>query len=225
MIHTFWSVKGGSGVTVTAAAYAANWARRDGPTLLVDLRGDQPAALGRPEPVGAGWSDWLATPGGTADALGRLAVRVDDDLSLLPVGGRTTWPTDRVHLLVAALDALPRVVVDAGVLDPGVVDLWAADAGASVLPGAEFRLAGRSTLVVRPCYLALRRAMRSSRHADDLIVVHEPERALHGRDVAEVLGLDLLATIDVTPGIARSVDAGVLIRRPNRWIDPSLRAA
>lgn len=235
MIHTFWSVKGGSGVTVTAAAYAAGWARRDGPTLLVDLCGDQPAALGRPEPIGAGWTDWLATPGGTADALGRLAVRVDDRLSILPVGGRVSWPSDRVQLLVAALQALPRVVVDAGIVQDaapgvgapptGVVEAGMEDAGVSGLPGAAVRRAGRSTLVVRPCYLALRRAMHASRHADDLIVLAEPERALRARDVAEVLGLDLLTTIDVTAGIARSVDAGVLLRRPNRWIESSLRVA
>ena len=51
VLVTCWSVKGGSGTTVVAAALALSLARRDEGALLVDLAGDVPAALGCPEPT------------------------------------------------------------------------------------------------------------------------------------------------------------------------------
>ena len=53
-----WSAKGGSGTTVVAAALALG-----SPTdsLLIDLDGELPAALGVPEPSGQGLSDWFAS--------------------------------------------------------------------------------------------------------------------------------------------------------------------
>ncbi len=41
----FWSPKGGSGTSVTAAAVAVQAARVRGPVRLVDLCGDLPAVL------------------------------------------------------------------------------------------------------------------------------------------------------------------------------------
>ena len=240
MLHTFWSVKGGSGVTVTAALYAAALARRHGATTLVDLCGDQPAALGLPEPQGAGWHDWLATPDGSAEALDRLLLSAGDRLTLLPVGthpptadrvsaGRAPGPADRVPGLVAALSELGHVVVDAGVIDPTA--RGAADGllgGAVELRGelfAQLAGAGRTTLVLRPCYLTLRRAMKVAAHVDDIVVVSEPERALGARDVARLLGARVLADVAVDPAVARSVDAGTLLRRRHRSIHRSLEAS
>lgn len=248
MLHTFWSVKGGSGVTVTSAIVAGWHARRDGPTLVVDLCGDLPAALGLAEPSGAGWTDWLSAPESAPAALGRLTVPVADQLSLLPVGSTRDWPDERVDDLVATLLALPRVIVDAGVVD---VDVGIGDVGVGEAGVGEARVggvgagdvgiggardvrcplgalrtalvrAGRSTLVIRPCYLALRRAMRAE-GADDVLVLEEPERALSATDVATVLDLPLMASVHVDAAIARSVDAGLLARRPHRSVERALR--
>ena len=75
MVISCWSVKGGSGTTVVAAALSMAWARRRAGALLVDLGGDLPAALGITGD-GPGVVDWCgleegALGGGvlTGDAL------------------------------------------------------------------------------------------------------------------------------------------------------------
>src|SRR5260370_31120138 len=56
-----WSVKGGSGATVVAAALALLLARSTrGGAALADLAGDAPAAFGVPEPEGGGLAGRLA---------------------------------------------------------------------------------------------------------------------------------------------------------------------
>jgi len=50
MFIIFTSPKNGNGVTVTAASYALLSAIRGTRTVLIDLCGDQPAALGMQEP-------------------------------------------------------------------------------------------------------------------------------------------------------------------------------
>ena len=83
--------------------------------------------------------------------------------------------------------------------------------------------ADASLLVVRPCYLALRRAVRleATRRAAGVVLVEEPGRALGTREVADVLGRPVVARIPVRDTIARAVDAGVL---PTRLPEPLERA-
>ena len=57
-MYLCWSAKGGSGTTVIAAALGLVLSHHR-PTLLVDLGGDAPAALGMAEPSGPGVHDWL----------------------------------------------------------------------------------------------------------------------------------------------------------------------
>ena len=70
-----WSAKGGSGTTVVAAALALG-STID--SLLVDLDGELPAALGVPEPSGQGLSDWFASDAPERAVLD-LAVKVAAD--------------------------------------------------------------------------------------------------------------------------------------------------
>jgi hypothetical protein len=72
-----------------------------------------------------------------------------------------------------------------------------------------------SIVVLRPCYLALRRAASDElvRTASGIVVVEEQGRALGMREVADVLGVPVLATVSVRAAIARVVDAGVLVAR------------
>jgi hypothetical protein len=77
-------------------------------------------------------------------------------------------------------------------------------------------------LVLRgPCYLALRAALEAPWKADGVILVSEPGRALRAADVADVLGIPILAEVPFDPVVARAVDAGVLLDRVGRL--PSLR--
>lgn len=75
-----------------------------------------------------------------------------------------------------------------------------------------------SFLVIRPCYLAIRRALASTGpRASGVVLVAEPERSLGHRDIEDVLGVPVVATIAVTAAVARSVDAGLLMARPPRF--------
>lgn len=73
--------------------------------------------------------------------------------------------------------------------------------------------AGLSLLVLRPCYLALRRALRAPLQPGAVVLVGEPQRALQQADVEDVLGLRVRAAIPWKPAIATAVDAGLLARR------------
>jgi hypothetical protein len=66
--------------------------------------------------------------------------------------------------------------------------------------------------VIRPCYLALRRAVADPRLGSSVgaILVEDPGRALDADDVASVLGLPVVGRVPVRSEIARAVDAGVL---------------
>ncbi|MGH9153294.1 MAG: hypothetical protein ACRD03_13055, partial [Acidimicrobiales bacterium] len=88
MLVACWSVKGGSGTTVVAAALAMVLASADAKGVtLVDLGGDLPAALGVPEPAGPGVGEWLGAGDGVGpDALRRLEVEVAPGVALVTRG-------------------------------------------------------------------------------------------------------------------------------------------
>ena len=104
MIIWYWSVKGGTGTSVVAAATAIRLASDDHDTTLVDLTGDQPALLGLiagTAPAEPGISDWVAAGDGVAaDAIGRLLEDVRPRLRLLRRGtaplpdGDNAWRWD-----------------------------------------------------------------------------------------------------------------------------------
>ena len=208
MIITCWSVKGGSGTTVVAATLALVTAKRS-PTLLVDLAGDIPAALGLPESAGPGVYDWLESGGDrrTLKALERVG---GVSLGVLHAGIPTAASGEP---LADALAADGRaVVVDAGV----------------VRAGAPFDLASAATtslLVLRPCYLALRRAAAAPLRPSGVVFVNEPGRSLSRRDVESVLGVPVVAEVDMDPAVARAVDAGLLACRLPRLLERSLKGA
>lgn len=220
-MQTIWSVKGGSGATVVAAALAVGSSRRHGATILVDLCGDAPAALGLAEPDGPGVRDWLSSPHSDAEALARLRVPVADDLTLLPCGTAQAapWSAHRGAELADALHALrSRVVVDAGRCG------GPAEADCQQDLVAELARRGTSLLVTRACYLALRRAVRSELRPDGAVLVAEPGRSLGTADVADVLGVPVTARVDLDATVARAVDAGLLLRRPPRRLERALAA-
>ena len=204
-----WSSKGGSGTTVVSAALALTHSHHRS-VVLVDLVGDQPAALGLPEPSGPGVSDWLASPTATSDALGRLTITVTDSLSLLPLGTCTTLASsERWLAFVTALAELDAHAV--------------IDAGTGVPPAELLSVGGHSLLVTRSCYLGLRRAVNASVTPTGVVVVLEPGRALTATDIERALGAPVLAEIPFDPAIARAVDAGLLASRLPRALSLRLK--
>jgi len=82
-----------------------------------------------------------------------------------------------------------------------------------------------SLLVIRPCYLALRRASVAPITPSGVVVVHEPGRALGADDVEDVLGVPVVAEVPYDPAVARAVDSGLLAQRLPRGLERSLRDA
>jgi len=82
-----------------------------------------------------------------------------------------------------------------------------------------------SLLVLRPCYLALRRALAAPVCASGVVLVREPGRALGRRDVEDVLGIPVRAEVAWDPAVARMVDAGLLGARVPRGLERAMRAA
>jgi Mrp family chromosome partitioning ATPase len=209
-----WSTKGGSGTTVVSAALATILAETSGrEVLLADLGGDCPAVLGLPDPEGPGLTDWAsAGDDAPAGALRRLELTCHGAVSLLPLGDRALT-ADAGERLLGALAADPRlVIVDCGPPTGA--------AGAVMAAGA-----GLSLLVLRPCYIALRRALAAPLRPSGVVLVEEPGRSLGRRDVEDVLGVPVRAQIPWDPAVARSVDAGLLGTRVPRQLHRALRAA
>ena len=212
MLTTCWSLKGGVGTSVVAATLALRTAESGVECLLVDLGGDQPAVLGTATPTGPGVGDWL--PAGAdvpVDALSQLEVPVVDRLSLLPLGETTAVPSaDRLAVLAAVLSATSRAcVVDAG--PTAAPDRWWVGSGASLL-------------VVRPCYLALRRVGQVD-SGTEIVLVEEPGRALRAADVGAATGARIRCRLAWDPAVARAVDAGLLATRLPRSTRPLGTAA
>lgn len=220
MVITCWSVKGGSGTTVVAAALALRLSRVAPPAVIADLAGDIPAVLGQPERVGPGLADWLAAGADVADdALERLAAEVRPGLTLLGAGGQggdraamaaTGADGERLLAALGRLDAR-NVVVDAGSV--------CTDVGLALAASSE-----RSLLVVRPCYLALRRAVAAPIRPSAVVLVEERNRTLGVADVEDILGRPVV-TVPWDAQIARAVDAGLLGNRVPKPLDRALRAA
>ena len=214
MVTVCWSPKGGSGTTVVAAALAVVLAHRGDGALLVDMAGDVPAALGVPDPMGHGVLDWLAAPDAGMAALNRLVRPGTNGLDIIPAGGAdgTVWAPARGAALIEALAAMARpVVVDAGLLRPATHEVVAR--------------ATTSLLVVRSCYLALRRAVAAPLRPSGVVLVREPGRSLGRADVEDVLGVPVVACIEQSVDVARAVDAGLLMARLPSPLARGLREA
>ena len=200
-----WSAKGGSGTTVVAAALALGSSLD---SLLIDLDGELPAALGVPEPSGQGLSDWFASDAPERSVLD-LASPVASSTRLVPRGPASIpreaprWPSLATFLADAPLE----VIVDAGCGAP---------------PPELLADRARGLLVTRPCYLSLLRASRLPR-PDGVVLVEEQGRSLTATDVAHAVGAPVVARVAIDPAIARAVDAGLLAARLPRAMVKSLQ--
>lgn len=212
MLVACWSVKGGSGTTTVAAALSLVLARRR-PVLLVDFGGDIPSVLGLPDPTGPGVVDWLAAHGDAA-ALDRLTIEATPSLRVLPWGPSTTASPKGIdgERLLAALADHPAVVVDCG--PP------ATPVGITVAA-----MATVSLLVMRPCFLALRRAAAAPSSPSRVVLVDEPGHLLRPRDISEELRVPIGARVPWDPKVTARVDGGLLPRGLPRTLARALRSA
>jgi len=194
MLTGIWTLKGGSGATVTTCAMA-RLSRR---AMIIDTCGDVPAVLGLADSDTPGVRDWLASDS-PAERLDDLVECVDERLGLLRCGTAAAPFGDRAWRSLAdwAADRPEEVFVDLG----------------TGIPNAELRSTSRDLMVIRPCYLALRRAARSGLRPDGVIVISEAGRALTADDVGRCLDAPVLATVRVDPAVARAVDAGLILSR------------
>lgn len=223
MFVSCWSVKGGAGTTVVAAALALVSAETSpNGSLLVDLGGDCPAVLGLPESDGDGISEWLVAgedvPG---DALGRLEVPAGSGVAVIRRGHApvTGDQVGRAEVLASLLAVDPRpVVIDCGVLR---TPAGPADEVARALALA----ATHSWLVTRACYLALRRAVTAPLAPSGVVLVREPGRSLRARDIEDILQVPVVVQIACESSVARAVDAGLLAGRLPRVLEQAVRLA
>mgnify|MGYP003348051697 FL=1 len=209
-----WSSKGGSGTTVVSAALAI-LASASHATTLIDLCGDLPAALGVSEPSGPGLADWMQSPLAADTGVSTLSTEVTQTLQLLH-RGNGSLPAHRWSMVADSIAASVhgQVVIDTGTMVP---------------PDELRHLADTCLLVVRPCYLALRRAITidPALHSwvTGVVLVSEPGRVLRRADVERSIGVPVVAEIPVDPGVARAVDAGLLLSRLPRTLSLPLSNA
>jgi hypothetical protein len=202
-----WSAKGGSGTTVVAATLALA-SRTD--SLLIDLDGELPAVLGLSEPAGQGIADWLSSDA-PPSALADLTVEINRTTQLVPRGSR---PVDRRSPRWPAVGEWLAERPYAVIIDAATGD-----------PPNPLGDVGRTLLVTRACYLALRRAAAAPWRPDGVVLVAEPGRALRGPDVERAVGAPVVAAVSIDPAVARAVDAGLLATRLPRLLQRELRGA
>jgi len=207
MLQVCWSPKGGSGTSVVAAAIAVQSAARGNQTRLVDLAGDQDALFGAQ--VGDGIGDWFAAADEVGvEALRALEVELAPKLGLIGRGVAPAhdWSPERMALALTLFHhGSDVVVVDAGRRPPGGCPQGVGE-----------------IVVVRACYLGLRRLEAVRRDHTRLVVIEEPGRALSRHDMAAAVGeIDVVIPWDAA--VARAVDAGLLASRVPRSLRP-LRA-
>ena len=213
MIHAFWSLKGGVGATTTATATAVLRARAGHKVLLVDTQGDLPHAVGLADAEPKGMAEWLSSS--SSASLSQFEYPAASDLHLLPLGFSPLEPDPaKLAQLVEQLAQDPRdVIVDCGCLWRH--ELFNSDFPAE--PSGQFKLAHSllagaqsSLLVVRSCFLGLRRLDYSPWQPSAAILILEAGRALGHKEVATLAKCTVATQLELDVRVGRAVDAGLL---------------
>lgn len=123
----------------------------------------------------------------------------------------------------AAVLGVPRPVeTPAHVVGALSLDRLCANGGTTVVDGGTFADGSPPELGIRiavlrgPCYLALTTLVAHVGGFEGVVVVEEPDRSLTARDITDVLDVPVLATVRVSPTVARAIDAGALVARAHR---------
>ena len=214
------STKGGSGTSTVTAGLAVLFVvqsseqhQRTSP-LVIDLAGDLPAIFGVGYPTN-GLAEWLTRS--IDDELSDLFVDCAGSTRLLSTGSLSL--PENTSSLWNRLAAVVNEEVSNG-------QHIFIDAGCQAIPEALLLRTTphtrRTLLVLRPCYLALRRAMHEGTQADGIILITGGGRVLTRHDVESVLGIPVVAEVPLDPDIARRVDSGLFHSRLPRALVSSL---
>jgi hypothetical protein len=201
-----YSVKGGQGTSTVTAALAVVSARQQ-PTLVIES-GDVGLILGQ---------IW-----------GQKSNH--DRLLLAPEPCRVPGQPGRPETVVANLDVVQVSNAFAGTIESELHDLArnyahvVIDFGV-IRSGLPIDRCVTSVMVVRNCFLALRHAIELVQRPDHIIAVQSTHRHLRIDDIEAVLGQKVLATIDDSPDIGASIDAGTLATAMPRTLQRALRDA
>ena len=199
MSTIFMSSKGGNCTTVTASAYALVMGDRGMKTIFIDLCGDAPSVLGLAESTSAGINDWLGENSPTdASGLLQLGTPVTENVMLVHRGSRFVEGEPRWQALADFISQSTFNIV--------------IDAGTGFLPPELTAVITEVTMVLKPCYLSLRRATQQQR-PNNVVVITEEGRALTVSDVSHVIGVPVFAQVPYEAAISRAVDAGLLVSR------------
>ena len=202
MLTTFWSLKGGQGVSTTAALAALRAAEDpERKVVLIDVAGDQPAIFGAAD-IGTGLGEWMRSDLG-AQSLTRTQIELAPNLMLVPAGQPEASDRRAGDLIEWLRQGDADVFVDAGVLHPSGDK--ACDLRARLAAEAD-----RSVLVTKACYLALRKITGCPVRPSAVVLVAEAGRSLTRGDCERAIGAPVVATVPVYPDVARAVDAGML---------------
>lgn len=221
MLTIFRSTKGGSGTSTVVAGFvgvlgrhASRRSTRVAPVLAIDLCGDLPAVLGTATPL-TGLSEWLDRS--SDHDFDDVRIDCGQGVQLVPTGSSSLPPRNSSswNRLVSILDHLStrgtQVVIDIGTRPvPHAFTTPSRTASTN-------KTASCVLLVIRPCYLALRRAIeegaKDGASADGIVLVRGEGRVLTRRDVESVLGIPVVAEVPIDPDVARRVDSGLFLSR------------
>lgn len=198
------SSKGGTGTsTVTAGLAALTALHEDQPIspLVIDLAGDLPAIFGVAYPT-SGLAEWLTRF--VDHDFFDLVINCGQSIRLMSSGSLPI--PEATSTLWNRLAAVIHEEVTSG-------HQVFIDCGSRPIPEAVLQRTApeccRILMVLRPCYLALRRAMSETVDAHGIILVTGGGRVLTRKDVEAVLGLPVVAEVPLDPDIARRVDSGL----------------
>lgn len=143
-------------------------------------------------------------PRSTAALMG-VAVALDEEW--VEVCPNLTMATNGHHVVLTGHPA--TTVIDGGRIPNGPFD-------EDTTPPVAIDGLERYAVLRGPCYVAISSLLATGRRFDGVILLTEPGRALSERDVTDVLGTPVVATIPIEAAIARSIDAGLLLSSLHR---------
>lgn len=154
---------------------------------------------------------------------GQGASTVAAALAVLAAGHyRTTLVSDEPDVAAALLGIARPIHGEAVEVTPGLMlaevpvartEVTVVDISPAATPFPH-QPEGEHYAVLRgPCYLALASVVAAPEAPQGIILVAEAGRSLTARDVTEVTGLPVVATVRASQGVARTIDAGLLLAR------------
>lgn len=214
MLISVWSPKGGVGTSTIAVALAATVTECHRDVRLIDLGGDAPAIVGVRVPDHLGIGDLLrAAPATPTTALDAISVDIGERFSYVGPGrvdraAGCEPPAAEAGLSVSQFVNAVRSHAAICVVDCQTVG--------TALERALVANSDLALIVVQPCFVLLQRTtqLQSLVAASSGVVYLEDQgRSLTAADVGGILGRPLLAKIQRSHEVARTIDAGVLLRR------------